>query len=495
MRHSLIFILMFAIASILADNVLVLKLKDGTRYAKNVNDIDSIFHEDNDTLPEEWFSWTDTVHETDTLLLTDTIHVTDTMCVTDTICLTDTVCLKDTVCLTDTLLVTDTLCLSDTICITDTLLRTDTIHETEYVYRDVKCVNSTDSWHFSVENPVVADYMNVVDYTNYCDDYSFSSVREYCVRPTEYDKSRPAAVNIEWQTSGAEQVIQLSLASDFAVLEDVIAVPDGATEYAVTNLKPGMRYYYRVLAGGSVVKESHFFTIGQVRMMNLPSVDNIRDIGGWVTNDGRRIKYGRIYRGGEMNPSVTVSQPDAHIITSADSTYMHDVMLIRCVVDLRDDRDMNLNDDDPTNDRNYSVLGDDVKYINEQVNHNSNVFTRGYYYYTQKWARALKTIIETLQDGQNAYFHCTWGADRTGTLAMLIEGLLGVPEADLTKDYELTALCQDRYRDRTTEYWEPNLTFIKSLGGATLRDKFETFFKDAGLSKQNIETFRAIMLE
>lgn len=482
-------------ASILADNVLVLKLKDGTRYAKNITDIDSIFHGNNDTLPHELFSWTDTVHETDTVHVTDTVCLIDTLCLTDTVHVIDTLCLRDTITLIDTLLVTDTLCLTDTICITDTLVKTDTIHETEYVYRDVKCVNSTDSWHFNVENAVIADYMNIVDYTNYCDDYSYSVVKEYSNRTTEYSKARPAAVNLEWSTAGSEQVIQLSLTNDFAVFEDVIAVPDGATAYAVTNVKPGKKYYYRVVADGATVKESHFFTHGQVRMMNLPSVDNIRDIGGWTTDDGRRIKYGRIYRGGEMNPSSTVTLPDAHIITSADSTYMHDIMQIRCVVDLRDNRDMNLNDNDPTNDRNYSVLGDDVLYINEQVNHNSNVFTRGYYSYDQRWARALKAIIEALQNGQNAYFHCTWGADRTGTLAMLIEGLLGVSEADLSKDFELTAFCPDRYRDRTTDYWGPNIAYIKTLSGATLRDKIERFFIDAGLSKQQIDCLRAIMLE
>lgn len=37
------------------------------------------------------------------------------------------------------------------------------------------------------------------------------------------------------------------------------------------------------------------------------------------------------------------------------------------------------------------------------------------------------------------YFHCHGGSDRTGTLAFLIEALLGVSESDLSKDYELTS--------------------------------------------------------
>ena len=36
------------------------------------------------------------------------------------------------------------------------------------------------------------------------------------------------------------------------------------------------------------------------------------------------------------------------------------------------------------------------------------------------------------------YFHCRIGADRTGTLAYLLEGLLGVSEEDRYRDYEMT---------------------------------------------------------
>ena len=48
------------------------------------------------------------------------------------------------------------------------------------------------------------------------------------------------------------------------------------------------------------------------------------------------------------------------------------------------------------------------------------------------------------------YFHCNAGADRTGTLAILIEALLGVSEEDITKDFELTtfSIYGARYRGK-----------------------------------------------
>ena len=35
-------------------------------------------------------------------------------------------------------------------------------------------------------------------------------------------------------------------------------------------------------------------------------------------------------------------------------------------------------------------------------------------------------------------FHCTAGKDRTGLMAMLLLGALGVPDDDIVRDYELT---------------------------------------------------------
>ena len=40
--------------------------------------------------------------------------------------------------------------------------------------------------------------------------------------------------------------------------------------------------------------------------------------------------------------------------------------------------------------------------------------------------------------GKSIYFHCRIGTDRTGTLAYILEGLLGVSEEDRVDDYELS---------------------------------------------------------
>ena len=52
-------------------------------------------------------------------------------------------------------------------------------------------------------------------------------------------------------------------------------------------------------------------------------------------------------------------------------------------------------------------------------------------------------MIDELKAGKPVYFHCKTGADRTGTLAFLIESLLGVTETDKSIDFELTSFFYD----------------------------------------------------
>jgi hypothetical protein len=59
----------------------------------------------------------------------------------------------------------------------------------------------------------------------------------------------------------------------------------------------------------------------------------------------------------------------------------------------------------------------------------------GYYNMTRA---AVKYAMEEIVNGENIYFHCRIGTDRTGTVAYVLEGLLGVPEEDRIQDYELS---------------------------------------------------------
>ena len=79
---------------------------------------------------------------------------------------------------------------------------------------------------------------------------------------------------------------------------------------------------------------------------------------------------------------------------------------------------------------------------------------------------ALKRIFELLADESNypIYYHCNAGADRTGTLTFLINGLLGVSYEDLTRDFEVTSfsVCGKRWRGAGTggDFAEDDLVML-----------------------------------
>ena len=72
---------------------------------------------------------------------------------------------------------------------------------------------------------------------------------------------------------------------------------------------------------------------------------------------------------------------------------------------------------------------------------------------------------EAGNDDFSLLFHCRIGADRTGTLAYFLEGLLGVSEEDRIEDYELTYFYgmtnRTRYHDHLSgSDINPRFTFM-----------------------------------
>jgi hypothetical protein len=118
---------------------------------------------------------------------------------------------------------------------------------------------------------------------------------------------------------------------------------------------------------------------------------------------------------------------------------------------------------------------------------------------TEAWRVNLRGIIEAVRNGDPVVFHCSMGADRTGTLACVLEGLLGVSQSDLDKDYELTSFYALRarnvnYQGGTTD-WAHLISAILALSGNTFRDKCVSFALSVGITIDEINAYRAAMIE
>lgn len=110
-----------------------------------------------------------------------------------------------------------------------------------------------------------------------------------------------------------------------------------------------------------------------------------------------------------------------------------------------------------------------------------------------RWKAEFDLLLSNLREGKSVYFHCIWGADRTGLFSLLLEGLLGVTEDQSNKNYELTSfsLAGARWRGSQDGFF----AHINTLEGETLQQRFATFFRESlGVSQEDIDDFRHIML-
>lgn len=86
------------------------------------------------------------------------------------------------------------------------------------------------------------------------------------------------------------------------------------------------------------------------------------------------------------------------------------------------------------------------------------------------------------------------GADRTGTVAMLIEALCGVSQVDCDRDYELTSFSTGNLRKRTDSAWVSLIDYINTLQGDIFRDKVMCYMLQAGVTIDEINDLRKYLI-
>lgn len=332
-----------------------------------------------------------------------------------------------------------------------------------------------------LENPMVHKYMTEVDYPS--DDYSFTLIDNY-LQATSYRKDQPFPVVVR---SGGGATIQVSETLDWSNPLSYNVTKNNTELY---NLKPSAKYYYRVLnSQQEVLSSGDFITKGQERMLKLDSLRNVRDIGGWDVDNGKRIKYGLIFRGSELDSYNATTQVRKRIVSDSDIAMMKDIIGIKAELDLRE----------ASVAANFSQLGEDVLYMNQEIG--------GYYQSGNSQARkCFRRLLDALRLNKPVYVHCAGGADRTGTLMFYLEALLGVSEGDLCKDYEMTSFSTYGRRARNFDSTHPSeynfsgvVAYLKTLEGATLKEKAENWWKisnpsESGITESEIEEFRNYMI-
>ena len=99
--------------------------------------------------------------------------------------------------------------------------------------------------------------------------------------------------------------------------------------------------------------------------------------------------------------------------------------------------------------------------------------------------------------------HCSLGRDRTGTLALLINGLCGVGQSDLFLDYELSFLSEvgSTGDSLTTPVMVGNnfATMYDEIQNyapsGSFADACEAFMLSIGITQSEIDTIRSVLTE
>ena len=268
----------------------------------------------------------------------------------------------------------------------------------------------------------------------------------------------------------------------------------------VKNLFVNTNYYWKVVAGEEESSVGTFTTGDYPRWISARPLYNVRDNGGYMTYSGKRVKQGLVFRGGE----ITTTTVSGHYNTIAESSkeVFRNEMKIGFELDLRGSSDIY---------DNYKACAfaedGDIEYEMHAIKSYEETFT--------KTRSEVAPIFEILKnaDKKPVYYHCFGGADRTGTLGFLLNGLLGVSYTDLVIDFELTSYssinnehirCHIPGFQHSYDRWPKLINQLKTdtTGGyewdenALLKDNIYNFLNKAcSVSKDTLNQVIEIMLE
>lgn len=331
-----------------------------------------------------------------------------------------------------------------------------------------------------VTHPYVQTYMEEVTYPDR--DYSYSLIKNYPGGgPGEADI--PPAVTVTWTADASSGPVMVQIWDDEWSRD--YTLPAGTTSLDFTNLVPGSRYSYIVSNSRyDVIARGSFLTKGALHQVYFSNqVRNARDLGGWKTTDGKTVRFRKLYRGGRVDRRYMDAAGREEALAQG----------IRAELDLREAEDV------PTT----SCFGSNIAFC-------APGFESGYRTMLRDRAVGVKEcfefIVKCLREDKPVYFHCAAGRDRTGTMAMILLGVLGVPEGDLGKDYELTyfspadwSMYQNDYHHmRTAEgSYIRAITYIWEVGatGSDFKTRTENYLLKIGVAQKDIDDLRAIMLK
>ena len=178
-------------------------------------------------------------------------------------------------------------------------------------------------------------------------------------------------------------------------------------------------------------------TIDLPRVLALKGASNVRDLGGWPAADGRRVRFGKVFRSASL---ATLTDDDVAALGEAG---------VRTVCDLRGEVERRRAPSRLAGVATHALCIEpslrpslsDLLATETVTGPDVMALMRGAYTaYALEWSHRYRALFDLLLE-ENApplLFHCTAGKDRTGFGAALILAALGVGEEAVLEDYLAT---------------------------------------------------------
>ncbi|MBB2497406.1 tyrosine-protein phosphatase [Aquipseudomonas ullengensis] len=171
--------------------------------------------------------------------------------------------------------------------------------------------------------------------------------------------------------------------------------------------------------------------------VSLQGTANFRDLGGYLTEGGQRVRTGMLYRADELSR-----------LSATDQTHLLELG-IRQVVDFRSEAERQRAPDQLPASIRYipipvtveaTAVGDIQQRIFAPDNTAaamSDFLQSAYRDFIVIYTPQYRQFMQGLLDGQEypQVFHCTAGKDRTGMAAALVLTAIGVPRETILQDY------------------------------------------------------------
>lgn len=200
------------------------------------------------------------------------------------------------------------------------------------------------------------------------------------------------------------------------------------------------------------------------RHLALAGCYNFRDLGGYPTEDGGHLRWRRLFRADGL---TQLTEDDCAILTKLG---------LATVIDLRTASEVGDRGRFPVEtvevDYHHLPLTQSIPGTEEVPDWGEAEYVTARYAHLLKEgrpsiARAI-TLLAT-EGSLPAVFHCSAGKDRTGVLAAVVLGGLGVPDEVIVDDYALSAIGTSRLMQALREEYADAVEEVEKYATAILR--------------------------